>query len=516
MKTRTRLINLLSPLWIMSLVLLWSSCKTEFDSVPSSGALRFSSDTIYLDTIFDNIGSSTYTLKVYNDSDNNINIPQVGLASGTGSNYRLNVDGQPGQSFSDVEILAKDSIFVFIETTVGDLGQNTQLLYEDQLLFDTGSNQQSVTLVTLVQEANFLFPEPLGNGIYETLDLGEEVVIDGFFLDDNELNWTADKPWVIYGYAAIPPEKTLNIEPGARIHFHENSGIIAANGASIKAIGLPSADPELMEGEIIFESDRLEPGFSDIPGQWGTIWLTAGSTDHEFTHVTIKNNLVGLLMDSNDGDRTLTLKNVQIYNTATSGLLAQTGDVYGENLVISNAGQSSLALTLGGRYRFVHSTFSNYWANSFRSRPAVQVTNALAISDDEILVADLEQAEFVNCIIYGTEQREIGLYKEELGAYNVLFDHCLIKFEDPLNTYADDPLYNFDDNTVYQNLVLNEDPVFENINLNDFDISLEESAAVNRGSQAGASAVPVDLNGQTRPLNSPDLGAYQAITFPEN
>ena len=197
---------------------------------------------------------------------------------------------------------------MFIETTVGDLGQNTQLLYEDQLLFDTGSNQQSVTLVTLVQEANFLFPEPLGNGIYETLDLGEDVVIDGFFLDDNELNWTSDKPWVIYGYAAIPPEKTLNIEPGARIHFHENSGIIAANGASIKAIGLPSADPELMEGEIIFESDRLEPGFSDIPGQWGTIWLTAGSTDHEFTHVTIKNNLVGLLMDSNDGDRTLTSK----------------------------------------------------------------------------------------------------------------------------------------------------------------------------------------------------------------
>ena len=504
------------PLFALTLVIFWSSCQTEFDSIPSTGSLRFSNDTIFLDTIFENIGSSTYTLKVYNDSDKNVTIPQVALAQGTASNYRLNVDGQPGQSFEDVQILAKDSIFVFIETTVGNLGENTQMVYEDKLVFDSGSNAQKVTLVTLVQQAHFLFPAPLGDGIYETLDLGEDVFIDGFFLDDNELNWTADKPWVIYGYASIPPGKTLNIEPGARIHFHENSGIIAANGASLKAIGLPSNDPEALEGQIIFESDRLEPGFSDIPGQWGTIWLTAGSTNHEFSHVTVKNNLVGILMDSNDGDRTLTLKNVQIYNTATSGLLAQTGDVYGENVVISNSGQAALALTLGGRYKFIHSTFSNYWSNSFRSFPSVQVTNALAINDQEILVADLEQAEFVNCIIYGTEQREIGLYKEDLGAYNVLFDHCLIKFQDPLNTYADEPLYDFQNTNLYRGLVLNQDPVFENINLNDFDISLEESAAVGRGNSAGSALVPVDLNGTARPVSNPDLGAYQAISFPEN
>ena len=221
-------------------------------------------------------------------------------------------------------------------------------------------------------------------------------------------------------------------------------------------------------------------------------------------------------MVSNDGDRTLTLKNVAIYNTATPGLLAQTGDVYGENVVISNSGQAALALTLGGRYKFVHSTFSNYWANSFRSFPTVQVTNALAINDQEILVADLEQAEFVNCIIYGTEQREIGLYKEDLGAYNVLFDHCLIKFQDPLNTYVDEPLYDFGNTDLYRNLVLNQDPVFENINLNDFDISLEESAAVGRGNSAGATLVPLDLNGSPRPQDNPDLGAYQAISFPEN
>jgi hypothetical protein len=122
----------------------------------------------------------------------------------------------------------------------------------------------------------------------------------------------------------------------------------------------------------------------------------------------------------------------------------------------------------------------------------------------------------VNCIIYGTEQREIGLYKEDLGAYNLLFDHCLIKFQDPLNTYVEEPLYDFSNTDLYRNLVLNQDPVFENINLNDFDISLEESAAVGAGNNQGAAAVPFDLNGSPRPANNPDLGAYQAINFPEN
>ena len=37
-----------------------------------------------------------------------------------------------------------------------------------------------------------------------------------------ELNFTKDKPYVIYGYAAIPANKTLVIDAGARIYFHNN------------------------------------------------------------------------------------------------------------------------------------------------------------------------------------------------------------------------------------------------------------------------------------------------------
>lgn len=504
---------------LIAAMMLWSSCRNDFDSTPSSGNLSFSQDTIYLDTIFNNIGSSTYSLKVYNRSNDDINIPSVRLGQGENSNYRLNVDGIPGKTFENIQVLSKDSIFIFIETTVDIAGQtnNTQFIYTDQILFDTGANLQKVELVTLIQDAVFLFPADLGDGMFETINLGTEeepTEISGFFLDDNELTFTNEKPYVIYGYAAVPPGKTLTVEPGARIHFHESSGILVANTGSIKANGAPSNDPELMENEIIFEGDRLEPSFSDVPGQWGTLWLTAGSTDNEFSYTTIKNGIVGLLMDSNDGDRTLTLNNVQIYNSANVGLLARTGNVYGENVVITNSGQASLACSLGGTYSFNHCTFANYWSNGFRTFPTLTLSNSLQVSDTETAVADLVEANFNNCIIYGSEQREIALSEDDNAAFNFKFTNSLIRFQDPFGDFSDVPNYNFNNNSLYSNCVFNEDPIFQNTSLNNLNIEMGTSGAEGIGNPDIGILVPFDLNGVLRNVNTPDAGAYESIEFP--
>ena len=77
-----------------------------------------------------------------------------------------------GQDFNDVEILANDSIYVFIETTVDikDYAANApEFLYNDQLLVD----EQSVELITLVKDAIFLYPER-ENGFKEMIPLGSE------------------------------------------------------------------------------------------------------------------------------------------------------------------------------------------------------------------------------------------------------------------------------------------------------------------------------------------------------
>jgi hypothetical protein len=195
--------------------------------------------------------------------------------------------GAQGKIFSNVELLAKDSLFIFIEVTSDVASANpTDFLYTDKIDFYniTGSPQE-VDLVTLIQDAYFLYPKRFSDGTTETLPLGEEEIY-GFFLDHNdptngdEYVWNNTKPYVIYGYAAVPNGETLVVEKGARIHFHDASGLIVGNNATLKVQGEASTSAAL-ENEVVFEGDRLEPNFSDTPGQWGTIWLTSGSKNHE-------------------------------------------------------------------------------------------------------------------------------------------------------------------------------------------------------------------------------------------
>ena len=124
------------------------SCNDEiFETSPSTGELKFSRDTIFLDTVFTNVSSSTRTFKIYNRSSNHINIPEIKLGRGQQSFYRLNVNGQSGKAFENIDILPKDSIYVFVEATI-DFSKVTNPIYKDSIVFDQGSNQQDVKLVT--------------------------------------------------------------------------------------------------------------------------------------------------------------------------------------------------------------------------------------------------------------------------------------------------------------------------------------------------------------------------------
>ena len=508
----------LYALGILCSLVLWSSCRNDFETVASTGNLKFSKDTVYLDTIFTNIGSSTYNLKVYNRSDEDIHIPTVRLGQGEASNYHLNVDGIPGKVFENVQVLAKDSIFIFIETTfdINNLPTDpNEFLYTAQILFDSGGNQQKAELVTLVKDAVFLYPEQFPDGTTETLNFGvdengDPILIKGFYLEDDELTFTKEKPYVIYGLAAVPSDKTLTVEAGARVHFHAESGIVVAENGSMKVMGEASADPEALENEVIFEGDRLEPGFSDIPGQWFTIWLTQGSVNNEFHFTTIKNSLVGLRVDASP----VNLSNVQIYNSAAYGLLAATGVINGENMVINNSGISSLDIRIGGIYNFRHCTFANYWNNGFRDSPSVSIANYFTDADGNTSAADLLQADFTNCIIYGNERREYSLSKIDQAAFNFKFENCLLRFEDPTGEFGQDPLYNFSNATLYSATKFNLDPFFQNTEMNNFNIELGNSGAENFGIIT-TPPVPVDLNGKTRE-NPSDVGAYEAIEFPED
>lgn len=515
-------------LFLIGIVISISSCREDFSTVPSDGNLEFSKQTVYLDTVFNNISSSTYTLKVYNRSSDDITIPVIRLKN-PNSKYRIMVDGMTGvdddnsgfgdgKLFNNVELLAKDSLFIFIEVTVTDDNPNpTEFLYTDTIEFDSGSNLQTVELVTLIQDAIFLYPEKDAEGNKETLLLGidengEEVRINGFELNENdpingnELHFTKDKPYVIYGYAGVPPGKTLKIDPGVRVYFHAESGMIVQPSATLQVNGIISPDStKPQENEVIFEGDRLEPSFADTPGQWGTIWIREGSINNTISHLTIKNAIVGLLVEACP----LYIEDSQIYNSANIGILGRSAKITGVNLAINWAGQVGLACSIGGEYDFRFCSINNNWNNP--KQVAVLVSNYEKNSDESITVGDLVKANFYNNIIYGSNNVELLLNIYDDALFNYDFKYNLIKFNDSGTGISKDEAYSFIRNETDGN-IKNENPNFYNINNNQLFIN-ETSGAFEKGSPIYL--VPFDINGNLRTSNPPDLGAYQSAPFPE-
>ncbi|CAM1372317.1 choice-of-anchor Q domain-containing protein [Tenacibaculum xiamenense] len=494
-----------STVLVVGLVILIfsiGSCRKDFDTIPNYGNLEFSKDTVFLDTIFSNIGSSTYNLKVYNRGDDAITIPSIKLQNGTTSNYRLNVDGIPGKEFDNIDILAKDSIFIFVETTI-DFASITDPLYTDKILFDNGNNEQDVDLVTLVQDATFIFPNRNGLEV-ETLTIdGEETNIQGRYLTDDELNFTAEKPYVIYGYAAVPSGKTLTIEKGAKIHFHNNSGLIVDSNATLIANGT-------LEEKITFQGDRLEHRFNRVPGQWGTIWFRHGSINNILSDVIIKNAVVGILVEGLTDSPSITLHNTEIYDCSAYGLFGRNTNIVGTNLVIGSAGRASLACTHGGKYNFNHATFANYWNSSLRQLPSVIINNHFTFKNDNnedvTEIRDLIEANFSNSIIEGNNNVELVLDKLSSSAFNYNFNNCLIRFDDLNNVYANVEELNFNNTSHYQNNIINGLPDF-NAPLENLFSLLSNSNAIGNGTPT---SLNLDIKGTPR-IPSIDIGAFQFV-----
>jgi hypothetical protein len=515
---------------LAGIAITMSSCRNDFAFEPSTGGLEFSKDTVYLDTVFTNIGSSTYTLKVFNRSDKDISIPKIQLGKGVNSKYRIMVDGMTGDAgaqgkiFSNVELLAKDSLFIFVEVTADVASANpTDFLYTDQIQFTNISGApQKVELVTLIQDAYFIYPNrtqnPDNTFTYEGINLGNDdtnqpVTIIGSTLNHNdpinqdEYNWGNDKPYVIYGYALVPDNETLNVSSGARVHFHANSGLIIAKNATLRINGLPSPtnDPNDLSKEVIFEGDRLEPDFSDVPGQWTAIINFSTSNNNLIEHLTLKNATVGILsnnlaLTTDNSVTKMTIKNSQIYNCSNFGILGRSAQITGDNLVINYSGQANLAATYGGTYTFTNCTFNNNWSSS--KQAAVLLNDYL--ETETAYLTKATTTNLTNCIVYGSNSTEISLEKKGVS-FTTNFSNCLFKVFDQSSALANNPLYDsirLEQNGNKKNL----NPKFKNISKNQMWPTENLFAVI-----PPASSSPFDILNKPRNASNTNIGAYQFI-----
>lgn len=505
-------------LFFVGLAITVSSCRQDFVFEPSTGDLVFSKDTIYLDTVFTNIGSSTYTLKVYNKSSKDIKIPTIRLAKGVGTKYRITVDGMTGDEnrvFRDVELLAKDSMYIFIETTAGIGDANpSDFLYTDQIEFDSGANLQKVELVTLIQDAYFIFPNNT-NGVIGQIPIGFNE--DGSVLETNGRNlshnhpdngneylFRTDKPYVVYGYASVPNGETLTIPAGARVHFHAESGLVVQEGGTLHITGSTSTTAAL-ENEVVFEGDRLEPIFSDVPGQWGTVYLRQGSgtNNHRIKNLTIKNAVIGLLIEPNAG-APIEIENTQIYDCSNYGIFSSNSSIDGKKIVINTCGQFCLAAVYGGEYNFTNCTFNNNWSSS--KQLAVYVADYYQDTDTAFFPLE---ANFINCIIYGSNSNEIILNKKGT-VFNSSFQNCLVKINVSSGSVAVANPILYDILRLEQNgNKINDNPDFLDIAKNKL-VFEQDSPASGMGIYGG---IPFDILGNPR-VSPYDVGAYNWIVFP--
>lgn len=533
--------------FISILVIVFTSCRNDFEFQDYESNLSFSKQTVYLDTVFSNISSSTYRLKVYNNSDNDIVIPTLRLKKGVNSKFRIMVDGLSGEDhnndnigdgkiFYNVEMLAKDSMFVFIEVTSSVQEANpTDFLYTDEIEFIAKNQQvQKVDLVTLVQDAVFIYPNRTTNGstyTYETVNLGinnlnQNVIVEGSELstndpiNGNELTWTNAKPYVIYGYAVVPNGQTLVINKGARVHFHANSGLLVNRYATLQVNGEKDTivGGVLQKNEVTFEGDRLEPSFSEIPGQWGAIIHLSENDNNRINYTTIKNASVGLLLQSYElmfnktpttfGVPKINIKNSQFYNHSNIGILGRKAIINGENLVFNNCGESSLACTQGGTYNFIHCTINNSFSST--KQTALVLNNYLKLSETTFNYNNLN-ANFNNCIIYGNNSRNIFLDKKNEAGFVHNFNHCLIKFNSQGSQLTDQELllYNFTSTnyvncSIATNSTVNS-PKYKNVNRNQLwvtqNLGLPHNLTFSNFN---------DINNTSRTSNV-NLGAYQTI-----
>jgi hypothetical protein len=113
-------------------------------------------------------------------------------------------------------------------------------------------------------------------------------------------------------------------------------------------------------------------------------------------------------------------------------------------------------------------------------------------------------AYFGNSIIYGDLENEIEYDSASVtGAFNYLFDHCLLRIDKSVSTT--NPLH-------YISVTKNTDPKFSDIDNGDYTLDTT-SIAIDLGDISITSISPIlgnDLKNEIRPKGpGPDLGAFE-------
>ncbi|MFC0877339.1 hypothetical protein ACE01N_12130 [Saccharicrinis sp. FJH2] len=494
---------------LLALVVIFFACEREDVNMDPNARLQFSVDTLSFDTVFTTVGSVTLNFRVYNPYDKDLEISEVALGGGELSPFRINVDGYDGgvdKKVNNIIIRARDSMYVFVETTLDANNGDLPLVITDSLSFITNGNQQFVQLLAFGQDVHHLSVE---NAEFTVGIHSGDNTIKAILLKTTEL--TSDKPYLVHDHIVVDSLETLTLNEGVVLYLEKNVSILVKGTLKIKGT---LDNPVQIRGARLDELFEGLP-YEKVPGQWGYIRLLAGSMNNEIDYARIRNGIIGIQVDSvvTDDKPTLKITNSIIQNMTAAGIYGLGAEIVASNCIIANCGQYNVFLSIGGSYSFDQCTIGNYYTwNRAKDSKAVRLNNFYISADKQVIARDLVRADFLNSIIYGTVQTEVFLNNkvdeksEPVDAeFNYLFNYCIIKGDVP----AVDTL----DKTHFKHVMWNKDPMFVNP-ADDFDFSLDSlSPAINAGNVDFVTEdLEYDIFGNYRLKDeAPDLGAIEFV-----
>ncbi len=459
---------------LLTIAIVAVSCRKENKFITSTNALLgTTTDTLKYDTVFTTVGSVTKSFKILNLNKQKLNLTSVKLMGGAASAFKINVDGVSGTQFSNIEIAANDSIYVFAQVTVNPTAGLMPFVVQDSVSIQYNGNIRQVQLQAYGQNANYIRNQKISGSV----------------------TWNNTLPYVIIGGCRVDTTATLTIQQGTKIYLHADAplvvdGTLITNGKKWDST------------RIVFTGDRLDEPYKYYPAQWPGIILRGQSKNNVLNYTVIKNAYQAIIVDgaSINANPKLTLNETIIDNAYDAGILAINSSVTAKNCLISNCGQN-VGLGFGGTYNFTHCTVASYSnSNILHKDPVLIITNYSKQSNGTFATASLN-ANFTNCIFwgdFGTTDDEVVADKLGATPYAINFNKCLYKVKTTLT-----PLIT---NT---GGIANTPPLFDTIvtNTRFYNFRLKQgSPCINVGA---ATAVTIDLDGNPRPVSIADIGCYE-------